>query len=139
MSAANQQLLDAYGRDAAATAPPLLEEYDEIIDRAVNRANAAPQNTRTCVWMPNDPPTLDMSVAEHAELIAYIAVIASFEAPRPDAAAVPVPPWLLADGTCVNEATSELLDSMTPPRVSTATLARDQSACAAPHRASTST
>lgn len=124
-----QQLVDAYGRDAAAGAIPLLEEYGEMVDRAIRQASAylagtlsgpwraslpdtAPRNSSTCVWLPDDPATLDMSAGEQNELNAYLGALAEVEIPSDAASSVAVPPWLLGDGSCIDDATPGLLQSV---------------------------
>jgi hypothetical protein len=124
-----QQLLDAYGRRAAATALPLLDEYGQIVDHGVAQANGylrgtlelpwrsapsddAPHNTEQCVWLPDDPASLDMSVSERFELMTYLNAVGQVEHPLPEAMSVPVPPWLLADSTCTSEVTTALVDSV---------------------------
>jgi hypothetical protein len=121
-------LVDAYGREAAGTAIPLLQEYRTIIDGAVRRANAyldgtltgpwrsatsdtAPRNTRTCIWLPDDPATLDASPGEAREVVEYLEALEAQESLAEDSATITVPPWLVSKGRCVEGATPELITS----------------------------
>ncbi len=69
-------------------------------------------NSSTCAWLPGAPSTLNMSVGERQELIAYLKALGATTDLVAEAASVAVPPWIMNGGNCTASATSESARSL---------------------------